>query len=188
MGFRNLQEKLENRFTFFRQSFLFSNWGFQCKCDLCEEEKVNCEDAKYKKFEELKKLQQKSLEKSRQIDPEMETDEFEMIFQLERTKKEVDYYKEMYKIAKEKKASRIFILKTLLNQAFETAARGYLSAQNLDKIKESNDFKMDCANFARVGEQLSKVVYGSTYNGWAERKLDFEKWINTKLVSESAVA
>ena len=132
-------------------------------------------------------MQQKSSEKSRQIDSETETDEFEMIFQLERTKKEVDYYKEMYKIAKEKKASRIFILKTLLNQAFETAARGYLSAQALDKIKESNDFKMDCANFARVGEQLSKVVYGSTYNGWAERKLDFEKWINTKLVSKSAV-
>jgi len=167
-----------------RQSFLFSNWGFQCKCDLCEEEKANCEDAKYIKFEELKKLQQKSSEKSRQIDSETETDEFEMIFQLERTKKEVDYYKEMYKIAKEKKASRIFILKTLLNQAFETAARGYLSAQNLDKIKESNDFKMDCANFARVGEQLSKVVYGCTYNGWAERKLDFEKWINTKLVNK----
>ena len=174
-------------FYFFRQSFLFSNWGFHCKCDLCEEEKANCEDAKYKKFEELKKLQQKSSEKSRQIDSETETDEFEMIFQLERTKKEVDYYKEMYKIAKEKKASRIFILKTLLNQAFETAARGYLSAQNLDKIKESNDFKIDCANFARVGEQLSKVVYGCTYNGWAERKLDFEKWINTKLVSKSAV-
>ena len=65
---------------------------------------MNCEDAKYKKFEELKKLQQKSSEKSRQIDSETETDEFEMIFQLERTKKEVDYYKEMYKIAKEKKA------------------------------------------------------------------------------------
>ena len=88
-------------------------------------------------------MQQKSSEKSRQIDSETETDEFEMIFQLERTKKEVDYYKEMYKIAKEKKASRIFILKTLLNQAFETAARGYLSAQNLDKIKESNDCRFE---------------------------------------------
>ena len=88
----------------------------------------------------------------------------------------------MYKLAKTKKASRIFILNSLLNPAFETAAQGYLSAQKLDQNKELNEFKMDCANFARVGEQLSKVVYGSSYNGWTERKLNLDTWIQNKMV------
>ena len=105
------------------------------------------------------------------------------IFQLEKAREEVKYFKQMYKLAKDKKASRIFILNSLLNQAFETAALGYLAAKNLNKTKEKNEFEMDCANFARVGEQLSKVAYGSTNNGWTQRKNDIDEWIETKLVS-----
>ena len=95
--------------------------------------------------------------------------------QLEKAKEEVKYFKQMYKLAKDKKASRIFILNSLLNQAFETAALGYLAAKNLNKTKEKNEFEMDCTNFARVGEQLSKVAYGSTHNGWTERKNNIDE-------------
>ena len=71
----------------------------------------------------------------------------------------------------------------MINQAFETAAQGYLAAKNLNKTKEMKEFEMDCANFARVGEQLSKVVYGSAYEGWTERKHNVDEWIEKKLVS-----
>ena len=86
-------------------------------------------------------------------------------------------------MAKNVKSSRIFILNSILNQAFETSAQGYLAAKNLNKTKEMNEFEMDCANFARVGEQLSKVVYGSNYNGWTDRKHNIDEWIDKKLVS-----
>ena len=126
----------------------------------------------------MKKLQQESerLRRKNEI-------ENSWIFQLEKAKEEVKYFKQMYKLAKDKKASRIFILNSLLNQAFETAALGYLAAKNLNKTKEKNEFEMDCANFARVGEQLSKVAYGSTNNGWTQRKNSIDEWIETKLVS-----
>jgi len=177
INYRTSEISMKNYKT--RQSFLFANWGFQCKCDLCEEEIVNCEDAKYDKFQELKKKQQESERLRRQNEVKNP-----WIFQLEKAKEEVKYFRQMYKLAKDKKASRIFILNSLINQAFETAAQGYLAAKNLNKTKEMKEFEMDCANFARVGEQLSKVVYGSAYEGWTERKHNVDEWIEKKLVKK----
>ena len=85
------------------------------------------------------------MEKSRQNEWENSS----WMSKMESVQKEVNYYKEMYKLAKDTKASRIFILKSLLNPAFETSGIGYLAAQKLEKSKELNEFKMDCANFAR---------------------------------------
>ena len=97
-----------------RQEYLSMGWKFNCDCPLCEEEAENCEDEKYEKFELLKQEAEALYEQSN-------------IFQsIGNMRREVQCYKEMYKLAKEKQATRIFILSDILKEGFNAAVQGYL--------------------------------------------------------------
>ena len=75
-------------------------WKFDCNCPLCEEEAENCQDEKYEKFESLKQEAETLFEQS--------NNQFQ--FGVENMRREVQLYKEMYKLAKEKQASGMFML------------------------------------------------------------------------------
>ena len=106
------------------------------------------------------------------------------IYRLEKMKKQVMLYKEMYQLAKEKKTSRKFILNMILEPGFKTAAILYLSSFELDEENaKKHEFKLNCDNFSRVGEQISSDLYGredKSTNEWKKRKCDLKNWIREK--------
>ena len=62
-----------------------------------------------------------------------------LLYRLEKMKKQVMLYKEMYQLAKEKKTSRKFILNIILEPGFQIAAILYLSSIELDE--KNHDFR-----------------------------------------------
>ena len=160
-----------------RQDNLWYNWGFKCCCDVCQEE-IKSEDKTYKIYEKLQEEIKSCLKKQSVIKDKVE--------RLENIKKEVFCHKQLYKLAKDKKASRMFIVNEILDDGFNAAAQGYITAQCSYKIDYLNAFKKDCELFAVAGEQLSKVLGSTlsmTYAEWNRRKNEFDEWI--KAVKES---
>ena len=81
-----------------RQNFLLADWGFQCSCRLCQYEKSNHPDEeKYENFAKLQQQSKKLLEVAKTAGQ----------VRLAIIKKEVTCYKEMYKLAEEKNASKV---------------------------------------------------------------------------------
>ena len=156
-----------------RQDFLLDGWDFHCKCNLCLEELECSDDKKYEKFAQL--------EQEAKILKLDETNSW--IYQLEKIRKEVSCYKEMYKLAKEKNVSRGFIFAKILNPAFDAAVQGYLSSfGSIEKRVQNQEFKSDCDMFSKVGEKMSTQLFGQEVphyigNEWKKRRYDFDAWI-----------
>ena len=134
------------------------------------------EDKNYDKFEELKQEAEQLCKESK--DP--------LTFELEKVMREVICRKEMYKMAKEKRVSKYFILDSIVKGGFYAAARGYvstfeLSLSNVQKFRE--DFKMDYDNFFSVGLHLQKVIStdGNVDNDWLKLKGNADEWIHTRI-------
>ena len=96
---------------------------------------------------------------------------------LENIKKEVVCHKEMYKLAKEKKAPRIFIVHEILDDGFNASVQGYLSSESSFNQQYIDEFRKECEIFATAGEQLSKVLPMKTLQEWKERKYNFDNWM-----------
>ena len=87
----------------------------------------------------------------------------------------------MYQLVKEKKTSRKFILNIILEPGFQTAALLYLS--NIEFDEENHDFRLNCDNFSRVGEQISSDLYGredANTDEWKKRRYDLKNWMKEK--------
>lgn len=157
-----------------RQDNLWYNWGFKCCCDVCKEEESNPDQKTYQIYEQLQQEVRKCLENQKNQDK---------VARLDNIKREVTCHKEMYKLAKEKKASRMFIVNDILDDGFNAAAQGYLTSESSYSIKKMESFRKDCEIFAIAGEQLSKVLPNFTQVEWTRRKNDFDGWM--KEVKES---
>ena len=103
------------------------NWGFNCQCDRCIEEKSNDNDVEvYKKFENFK-MEVKKLK-----------NECKKEFQPDKVIKEIICYEEMYNLAKIKHVSRSFIIDHILDNGFDASVQGYLCAKkNLDLLENA---------------------------------------------------
>ena len=94
-----------------RQEILSNNWGFHCHCELCEQEQRKSDDEEYEKYEKMSEeaeklgLQHKNL----------------LSLAHKNMKREIFYYKEMYKLAQKKKASRQYIHQSILTKGFNAA-------------------------------------------------------------------
>ena len=153
-----------------RQEYLLNGWKFNCMCNLCIEEG----DSSDEKYEEFAKLQEEA-----EILSGDETNSW--IYQLEKIKKEVSCYKEMYKLAKEKNVSREFIINYILNPAIDAATQGYLSSfGSVTGRVQNQEFKSDCNRFSKAGEQISTDVLGREHPisiEWKKKRCDFDAWI-----------
>ena len=102
---------------------------------------------------------------------------------------EVTLYKEMYKLAKEKRASRRFIEHEVLTKGFLRAAlSGYLSAKFSRNMKYLDLFKKECDTFVKVGVAVSKS-YGPRHPShleWRKRETDLETWIKEFMLTSHA--
>ena len=153
-----------------RQELLFDGWEFDCMCNLCKGEG----DSHDKTYEKFAKLQQET-----EILGSDETNSW--FYQMEKIKKEVTCYKEMYILAKEKNVSRGFILTNILELGFTAATQGYLtSVDDIEGIVRNQEFKSACDSFSRAGEKTSKQLLGQEHHvtiGWKKKRYDFEAWI-----------
>ena len=51
---------------------------------------------------------------------------------------------------------------------------------------EMKNFKLDCENFVKVGEQLSKIIFGNDdilYLDWKEKQDSFNHWVTKAMNS-----
>ena len=88
-----------------RQELLSKTWGFNCNCNLCQKEKVDSDNEKYDEFEKLsEEVSERQFE--RKNNPEKVTGE--------KLYREIIFYIEMYKFAKEKRASRQYLIRNIL--------------------------------------------------------------------------
>ena len=151
-----------------RQELLLSKWGFKCCCQVCKDEEKHQETAIYKSFEQLQLNVKECITNQRKPDS---------AGRLENIKKEVTCHKQMYKLAKDKKAPRTFIVNEILDDGFNAAVQGYLLAESVNDRKIMEEFKKECEILALAGEQLSKVLSKATINEWIARKHHFKDWI-----------
>ena len=52
------------------------------------------------------------------------------------------------------------------------------------------NFRLDCENFAKVGEPISKIVLGSCheiYLEWKKRRHNFDQWVKEAMVKNKFV-
>jgi len=152
----------------FRQMALLVKWFFMCSCELCENNDINT-DASEVLIQEAEALindRRSALEAGMSLGP--------LYYSLEKCKKEVSLYKEMYKVGKTQKIKPYFLY-NLLDLAFETATFGY-------QLYKDADLKMDAVNFAKAAEKFGKfvgdaVVTRGKPNYWQEIYQNYEKWL-----------
>jgi len=125
----------------FRQKYLGYFNGFKCYCDSCKKGADDNEEA-YEAFQALRQEVEKLVETSDYKKPD-----------LDLIKKQVFLYKEMYKLAKEKKAHRHFIDDEIICKGYQAANYGYSLSMD-SNLKD--EFKKECENFSNVGNHLRK--------------------------------
>jgi len=175
-----------------RQEILMDRWGFDCHCSLCEEERINSNDEKYDYFEKCKReavelcLSRTGTNNNNKVTHT-------------KLHREIFCYKEMYKFAKEKRASRQFLHRFICVEGWDTAYRGYDTVTQYAKkiqdkakkgkaltekekyeifqfTKQAEEFKKECEQFGKIGELMTKVVFSEDsvpYRQWQERNKAF---------------
>ena len=161
-----------------RQEFLKNIGGFTCHCELCQEEKIDGDEKTYETFQKL----EADVEK---VKTSTELESLENVSKVYESRvKLISYFKQMYKLAKDKKAPRRFILKDLLLKSFQAAAEGFLTAKTFHDFDKMEFFKKECGKISMAGVQIAKIAYGNdsvTTKWWKEKNEDFEKWLKTSL-------
>ena len=134
--FRNRQQ---------RQKILFEGWFFVCSCDFCENG-VDIDANAYEKWiQEGEKLtiNRKSAHKAGRSLGHLH-------YSLEDNWKEVNCYKQLYKVGKVQKIQPI-LLYNILDRGFFTALFGY-------QLYKTAELKIDARNFAKAAEKFGKIL------------------------------
>ena len=133
-GFRNREH---------RQKILFEGWFFVCSCDLCENDiDANAYEKWIKEAEKLTvdRLTAHKAGRSRG----------HLYYSLENNLKEVNCYKQLYKVGKSQKIQPMSLYK-VLDRGFFTALIGY-------QLYKTADLKIDARNFAKAVEKFGKIL------------------------------
>ena len=111
----NSLEKLKER----QQEFQIK--GFVCSCDLCQNEEINNDDETYDKFQNLKEEAEETFSNFMSLakqGPYIENKYDQLV-------KAIALQKEMYNLAKKKKAPKLFILRHIIELAFMKGVTGH---------------------------------------------------------------
>ena len=172
-----------------RQQFLAWQREFICCCDLCKYGKED--QTTIAAYETFAKLNQEMLrlkepfEKYSQggnggfmheNDPKIHADF------AENSRKQVDIFKKMYQVGKEKKRLNSASLYKLLEEGFNSAFFGYQYANLMRSEELKEGFKKDCETFARTAEKFSDFLGNEMVqpDEWKERYKDFELFFKVK--------
>ena len=159
-----------------RKTALLLKWFFMCTCEMCENNvgiNTDASEVQIQEAEKLAKDRRSALDAGMSLGP--------LYYSLEKCKKEVSLYKEMYNVGKTQKIKPYFLY-NLLDRAFETATFGY-------QLYKDADLKMDAVTFAKAAEKFGKfvgdaVVTRGKPNYWKEIYQDYEKWMRNPTLHE----
>jgi len=127
-----------------RQDRLQKEWNFICSCERCQDEEINNDDETYEKFQKLQEEAQKYSMKA--------------IFDhsSEYIDKAISCHKEMYNLAENKKAPKIFIIYQILikwNVLEDTRHR-------MELFGKMEYFKGEREKLAKLILQMVKILSG----------------------------
>jgi len=158
-----------------RQEFCHK-FGFVCSCEVCQDEEINKDDETYTKFQNLKK----EVESIAGL-PNSPFPGFPLL------EKALACQKQMYNLARKKKAPISFIHNTL-GKAFEMGLSGYLAAFDEKNHSKMKYFKGECENLSKAGFKIAKMCFGpenaqqyAKLKEWKEINQDFDNWVKKKI-------
>ena len=156
-----------------RQEFCL-NLGFVCSCELCKDEEINNDDQIYQKFQNLKDEAEKSFSNVTD-DPPNPRVPSSFLKTFDQIEKALACQKQMFNLAKSKRAPKSFIL-NLIDRAFFYASCGYATAFPWNKEFMAK-MEVECEKLSKIGLQIAKMVGGqenSVTKEWKERNQDFQ--------------
>ena len=121
------------------------SWHFICLCDLCENGADDIDDT-------LEELIAEAGEYHKQCHEAFKASLLEryQYYPLELCRREIRCYRQIYKLAKDKKLRPISLFR-VIERAFATASLGY-------QMYKAEDLQHDCENFARAAEKFEKIL------------------------------
>ena len=160
----------------------FQIYGFVCSCDLCQNEEINNDNEIYDKFQNLKKEAEEIFSNFMSLTKTWDDENYTVPY--DQLVKAIACQKEMYNLAKKKKAPKLFILQHIIDKAVIIGAAGYgyssidfnYCGENYDKMEY---FKSECVKLSKVGYQIAKVCYGQEgkkTKEWKWKNQEFENW------------
>ena len=143
-----------------RQEVLKNAFEFDCHCELCRQENIESDDEIYNEFDKLKnEAKDIKVESGKHM---KYPDSYLRLCYL---------YKKMYKLARERKTSKTFIVYKLLTFGFEAAVTGYLQSKEQKQFKNKDIFRKECDIFCDAGLSISESVLPNTdIQKWKQRK------------------
>ena len=134
--FRNQQQ---------RQKILFERWFFVCSCELCEDD-VDIDANAYEKW--IQDAEKLTISRNSAVKAGLSLGH--LYYSLEDNRKEVNCYKQLYKVGKVQKLQPI-LLYNILDRGFFTALVGY-------QMYKTAELKIDAGNFAKAAEKFGKIM------------------------------
>ena len=134
--FRNRQQ---------RQKILFERWFFVCSCELCEDD-VDIDANAYEKW--IQDAEKLTISRNSAVKAGLSLGH--LYYSLEENRKEVNCYKQLYKVGKVQKLQPI-LLYNILDRGFFTALVGY-------QMYKTAELKIDAGNFAKAAEKFGKIM------------------------------
>ena len=95
--------------------------------------------------------------------------------------KKIAIYKEMYKLAQEKRPNRFLIVQKILSLGFQSALLGYIVAKRNKKMKYAALFKKECDTFSKVGKSISRTfgLDSTPHRHWKQKCDNFESYVSS---------
>ena len=160
----------------------FQIYGFVCSCDLCQNEEINNDNETYDKFQNLKKEAEEIFSNFMSLTKTWDDENYTVPY--DQLVKAIACQKEMYNLAKKKKAPKLFILQHIIDKAVIIGGTGYgyssidfnYCGENYDKMEY---FKSECVKLSKVGYQIAKMCYGQEgkkTKEWKWKNQEFENW------------
>ena len=138
--------------------------GFMCRCELCQEEEIKNDDELYDKFQNLEEISEKIREKYYDNHPptkDMMKNAKKLEEFLNDNEKALEISKQMYNLARIKRAPKGFIF-DLIKNGIEHAADGYKNTKdNIEFANRNQYFKNEGKKLVEIGQQIIKICYGN---------------------------
>ena len=158
-------------------------FGFICTCELCQEEEIKNDDEIYEKFQNLKEETENAFRIRDIAAPLLNFCDSENLDKLE---KALAGQKQMFNLAKNKKAHKYF-MHDLLAKSFDYALNGWILANFLNNYGKRDYFKEEIVKLSKVGYQIAKLVFGkegALTKDWKERNEDIDNWFKKWLAMQ----
>ena len=169
-----------------RQDSLQKEWNFICSCERCQDEEINNDDETYEKFQKLQEEAQKYTKKAN------------FNHSSEYIDKAISCHKEMYNLAENKNAPKIFIIYEILIRWYDLEIDRYNSTMDrllsfhgstphangprrMELFGKMEYFKGEREKLAKLILQMVKIVSGEdspSAREWKEKCDEIQKlWI-----------